>query len=165
MRIRFWGARGSIPVCGQQYLKYGGDTTCLEIRTRDDQVIIVDAGSGIRHLGNRLIAEGRNEFALIFTHAHLDHVIGFPFLKPIYSPDTRIDLYGCPFAQESIHKMIARTMSAPTFPVNFEDADAVFTDHGYCAAGFRVGSVQVTPIILSHPNEGLGYSFAEDGKR
>ncbi|MBM4315809.1 MAG: MBL fold metallo-hydrolase, partial [Deltaproteobacteria bacterium] len=75
MLIRCWGARGSISVSGKEYLRYGGDTTCIEIRTKDDRIVIIDAGSGIRRLGNRLIAEGRLEFAMIFTHAHWDHIM------------------------------------------------------------------------------------------
>jgi phosphoribosyl 1,2-cyclic phosphodiesterase len=70
MKVRIWGARGSIPVSGKEYLKYGGDTTCVEIRTKNDEIIIVDAGSGIRQLGNTLLAEQRDKFNLIFTHAH-----------------------------------------------------------------------------------------------
>ena len=72
MFIRCHGARGSIPVSGEGYLKYGGDTTCLEIRTRNDEVIIVDAGSGIRRLGNNLLREGRFQYNILFTHSHWD---------------------------------------------------------------------------------------------
>ena len=94
MLVHCWGARGSIPVSGREYLRYGGDTPCIEIRTGDDRIVIVDAGSGIRRLGNRLIAEKRHDFALIFTHAHWDHIMGFPFFRPIYRSGTRIWLAG-----------------------------------------------------------------------
>jgi phosphoribosyl 1,2-cyclic phosphodiesterase len=76
MYIKCWGSRGSIPVSGIDYIKYGGDTTCLEIRTKSDDVIIVDAGTGIRRLGNKLMEEKRYKYNFIFTHAHWDHLWG-----------------------------------------------------------------------------------------
>jgi phosphoribosyl 1,2-cyclic phosphodiesterase len=164
MIIRCWGARGSIPVSGKEYLRYGGDTTCMEIRTKDDEIIIVDAGSGIRRLGNRLVAEGRKQFTMIFTHAHWDHLMGFPFFKPIYVEGTHITVYGCPFAQASIKQMIARIMTPPNFPVRFDDIRANMTYHESCYASFPFGSLTVSPIPLSHPNQGEGYKFVEDGK-
>ena len=78
MFIRCHGARGSIPVSGKGYLRYGGDTTCLEILSRSGEIIIVDAGSGIRRLGNRLLQEERFTYNVLFTHSHWDHILGFP---------------------------------------------------------------------------------------
>ena len=164
MIVRFWGARGSIPVSGRRYLKYGGDTTCLEIRTQEDEIIVIDAGSAIRRLGNRLIAENRGKFALLFTHAHWDHLMGFPFFKPIYVAGTRIDVYGCPFVQASIKQMISNIMLPPYFPVNFRDLKAEIDYHEYCDITFNIQAVSVTTIPLSHPNQGVGYKFSENGK-
>lgn len=162
MIIRCWGARGSIPVSGKEYVKYGGDTTCIEIRTKDDEIIIIDAGTGLRKLGNRLLAEDRHEYNMILTHAHWDHLLGFPFFKPIYSKQTRINMFGCPFAQGSIKDMLTKSMSPPHFPVKLEDAGAEIEYYGACKDAFQVGSVKVTPIRLSHPNQGLGYKFVEN---
>jgi len=164
MIIRCWGARGSIPVSGKDYLKYGGDTTCIEIRTKDDDIIIIDAGSGIRRLGNRLLDEKRFQYTVIFTHAHWDHIMGFPFFKPLYFKKTRMTMLGCPFAQSSVKHMISKIMTPPNFPVNFEDAKADITYHEICENSFRVNSITVEPIPLSHPNQGMGYKFTEDGK-
>jgi len=164
MIIRCWGARGSIPVSGKEYVKYGGDTTCLEIRTKDDEIIIIDAGTGIRALGNKLLSEGRREFNLIFTHSHWDHILGFPFFKPIYFKGTRINMFGCPFAQNSIKQIISRTMIIPNFPVNFDDVMVKISYHEECKKTFFIGSITVAPILLSHPNQGMGYKFTEDGK-
>jgi phosphoribosyl 1,2-cyclic phosphodiesterase len=164
MLIRCWGARGSIPVSGEGYLRYGGDTPCMEIRTKTDKIIIIDAGSGIRRLGNRLLDEGRHDYTLIFTHAHWDHIMGFPFFKPIYRKSTRIQLLGCPFAQASVREMISRIMTPPNFPVNFDQIRAAIHYQEACAESFTIGSLTVTPIALSHPNQGLGYRFEEDGK-
>lgn len=164
MIIRCWGARGSIPVSGREYLKYGGDTTCVEIRSRNDAIIIIDAGSGIRRLGNRLLAEKRFDYSLIFTHSHWDHILGFPFFRPIYFPQTRLHLYGCPFAQKSVKKFISSTMTAPNFPVKYSEIKSRITYHGICEKPFWLDTISVTPILLSHPNQGIGYRFTENGR-
>ena len=163
MDIRCWGSRGSIPVSGMEYVKYGGDTTCIEIRTRDDRIIIVDAGTGIRRLGNQLLEEGRFAYDIIFTHAHWDHLMGFPFFKPLYLKETEIRLQGCPFAQSFVETMISRVMSPPNFPVKHTDVQARVLYEPVCPETFEIGTVSVTPIRLSHPNEGDGYKFTEDG--
>jgi phosphoribosyl 1,2-cyclic phosphodiesterase len=164
MRITCWGARGSIPVSGKEYTKYGGDTTCIEIRSRDNDVIIIDAGTGIRKLGNKLIATGESTLNILFTHAHWDHLMGFPFFKPIYSKKTTIRLYGCAYTQQSIEKVLSRSMAAPYFPVDFSQLQSAIAPHTVCEEPFTIGPVLVTPMQLSHPNQGLGYRFTEDGK-
>jgi phosphoribosyl 1,2-cyclic phosphodiesterase len=164
MIIRCWGARGSIPVSGSEYLKYGGDTTCLEIRTRNNDLVIVDAGSGIRRLGNQLMSEGISRFTMIFTHAHWDHLMGFPFFKPIYFKKTSIAMYGCSYAQSSLKEIISRVMEPPHFPVNFTDIRADIDYHAACVEEFRLDSLTITPIPISHPNQGEGFKFVEDGK-
>ncbi|MBF0328427.1 MAG: MBL fold metallo-hydrolase [Nitrospirae bacterium] len=166
MLIRCWGARGSIPVSGSEYVKYGGDTPCIEIRTKNDEIIIIDAGSGIRRLGNNLIKEGRFNFTMIFTHSHWDHIIGFPFFKPIYSKKTNIQIFGCPIAQGSLQKLLGDIMSPPHFPVSFNEVKAklTFENDDSCREHYQIDSVRITPIALSHPNRGLGFKFEEDGK-
>ncbi len=164
MKIKCWGSRGSIPVSGKEHIKYGGDTTCLEIRTKSDDIIIVDAGTGIRRLGNQLLKEGRLKYNLIFTHAHWDHLMGFPFFKPVYRNDTEIIAYRCPFPGKYVENMISKTLSPPNFPVKYSDVSAKISYKEGCPSEFEIGSVSVTPIRLSHPNGGSGYRFEEDGK-
>ena len=164
MIIRCWGARGSIPVSGKEYLKYGGDTACIEIRTQDDDIIIIDGGSGIRRLGNALLSEGRYEYIMFFTHAHWDHLIGFPFFKPIYHKAAKINMYGCPFAQSTVKEMVCKVMSPPHFPVDYEEIHCDIAYHETCGDRFTVKSMIVTSIPLSHPNQGVGYKFEEGGK-
>ena len=163
MIITCWGARGSIPVSGKEYMKYGGDTTCLEIRSAAGDLVVVDCGSGVRRLGNRLVDEQIRRFTILFTHSHWDHILGFPFLKPIYDSKTAIDFHGCPFAQKSIQTVIAKIMEPPQFPVNLGAIRAKLTFNDPCLQGFKIGSLNVTPIVLSHPNQGLGYKFQENG--
>jgi phosphoribosyl 1,2-cyclic phosphodiesterase len=164
MIIHCWGSRGSIPVSGKQYLRYGGNTTCIEIRTNDNKILIIDAGSGIREAGNNLIAAGYRDFTLLLTHAHWDHIMGFPFFKPIYSPETNLNIWGCPFARNSIKEMLSSIMTAPHFPVNFDSIRANISYQDTCVEHYTLGSMVITPIPLSHPNQGTGYKFEEDGK-
>ena len=165
MRIRIWGTRGSIPVSGMEYIHYGGDTTCFEISAADGEIIIVDAGTGVRGLGNRLVSEGAPDVNLLFTHAHWDHLLGFPFFKPLYDRSARIALYGCLCAQYSVKEMISDTMTPPNFPVSLKDTHAKVIFHDYQLEDFQLGSVTITPVVLSHTNTGIGYRFTEEGRR
>ena len=164
MIIRCWGSRGSIPVSGKKYLHYGGNTTCLEIRTKDDKIIIVDAGTGIREAGISLITEGYRDFTILLTHAHWDHVMGFPFFKPIYSFRTNLNIMGSPFAKTSIKDILSRMMESPNFPIKFDYMRAKISYEENCFDSYKLGSLVITPIALSHPNRGTGYKFEEDGK-
>jgi len=164
MKIKSWGSRGSIPVSGIDYQKYGGDTTCVEIRTKSDDIIIVDAGTGIRRLGNKLLEEGRYKYHIIFTHAHWDHVMGFPFFKPIFSERAELLLHKCPFHSKFVETVLSKVMAPPYFPVKYADVRATITYLEACPSPFQIGSVKVMPIQISHPNNGSGYKFIEDGK-
>lgn len=164
MFIKIWGARGSIPVSGQEYVKYGGDTTCIEIRSKNGRVIIVDAGTGIRRLGRELLAQDLHEYDLIFTHAHWDHVMGFPFFRPLYSDRTSLRVHGCPFTGEFARTVLEKIMSPPNFPVNYGDLKARIAYFNGCPQEFPIDSVTVVPIDISHPGGGKGYKFIENGR-
>jgi phosphoribosyl 1,2-cyclic phosphodiesterase len=169
MNIKIWGSRGSIPTPGPTTLRYGGNTTCLELRTALPEVIIVDAGSGLRNLGKALCQnETVTALRLFLTHLHWDHVVGFPFFEPAYDARYTITFCGGPHAQECFKQRLARQMQAPFFPVDFSMVKATFRTqctqahdgHGEC----RHGQIEVCPVPLSHPNGGHGYKFSEAGK-
>jgi phosphoribosyl 1,2-cyclic phosphodiesterase len=132
--------------------------------SNDKSGIIVDAGTGIRKLGKELMKSGKKKVNVIFTHAHWDHLMGFPFFAPLYRRETALNLYGCPFAQASIKDILSKSMSPPTFPVDLKDVHATISYYGACTEQFTIGPVTVTPILLSHPNQGIGYKFVEEGK-
>ena len=164
MKIRCWGSRGSIAVSGKQYLKYGGDTSCTEIITNAGDLIIIDAGTGIRALGNKLVQEKRLKINLLLTHAHWDHLSGFPFFSPIYLKESVIKVYGPQPTQNSLKSIVSKTMSSPYFPIELEDINADISFLGMGTKSYSIGSVKITTIPLSHPNEGAGYRLDEDGK-
>ncbi len=166
MFIRCWGARGSIPVCGAQYLRYGGDTACMEVRGDGGRVLVLDAGSGIRRLGNLLRDEQVDEIDLLFTHAHWDHLLGFPFFKPLYRRGCRIRVHGSPSAQKTLHKMISETMAPPNFPLPLEEvhADVSFHETDDARTPLELAGLHIRPITLSHPDEGMGYRVESGGR-
>lgn len=165
MKINCWGSRGSIPVSGPDYLRYGGDTTCLEIRTKNDELLIVDAGTGIRRLGLQMVRENRLQGHILFTHAHWDHLMGFPFFRPIFVENARFQMHRCPFRSRFVETVLSQVMSAPYFPVKFSDLRAELVYEDACPMTFSIDSLDITPVPLNHPNSGSGYKFEENGKR
>ncbi|MFH2202321.1 MAG: MBL fold metallo-hydrolase [Elusimicrobiota bacterium] len=166
MQITFWGSRGSIASPGQNTLRYGGNSTCLEIRPREGGVIIVDAGSGIRNLGKKLAQDPSvNELYLLLTHSHWDHLSGFPFFLPAYLARYTINVYGGPKARESLKQYISHQMSPPYFPIEFKHLKAKFNFGDDCLPPGDIGLVVLGAIPLSHPNGGYGFKFTKAGKR
>jgi phosphoribosyl 1,2-cyclic phosphodiesterase len=164
MLVRCWGSRGSIPVSGEEYLKYGGDTTCIEILGKRGEFIIIDAGTGIRPLGNRLVTEEHEKIHILLTHPHWDHLSGFPFFKPIYKKDSYIEILGPRTTQDSLRHIISRTMAPPYFPIELEDISANINFLSTGPETFEIGSIQIKTIPLNHTNMGVGYRIEEDGK-
>ena len=169
MKIKIWGCRGSITSPGQNTIRYGGNTTCLEIRSEEGRLFVVDAGSGIRNLGKALQRESTvSEIRFFFTHHHWDHLVGFPFFEPAYLERYVITLCSGPHAQNSLHKYLSHQMEAPYFPVDFRHLKARFNfrcespkmENGNCP----LGSMECSPFPLNHPNGGHGYKFIEHGK-
>ena len=164
MKIKCWGSRGSIPVSGRQFLKYGGDTTCLEIQPRSGDTIIIDAGSGIRRLGSHLLKQQVQGCHILFTHAHWDHIMGLPFFKPMHCHESELNLYHCPFHERFVDRMLSDLMIPPYFPIPCSGSKSNIAFHDATSSAFDIGSVRIEPFPLSHPNGGSGYKFTEDGK-
>jgi phosphoribosyl 1,2-cyclic phosphodiesterase len=165
MKITFWGCRGSLPTPGPLTNKYGGNTTCLEVRLSDGSLIVLDAGTGIRNLGKRIMAEsGGGDITLILTHPHWDHLMGFPFFAPAYSGSFRIHIRGGPIAKETVRQYLEYQMQPPYFPARFRAMKAAFDfTHGIPKVKM-VGSAEVIPIALCHPNGGYGYKITEGSR-
>jgi len=172
MKVKVWGCRGSLPTPGKETLKYGGESTCIEIHSESGQRIAVDAGSGIRKMGRSLLKEQSvSHLTLLLTHSHWDHLVGFPFFAPAYTPNFSITVCGGPRAQESVWKYLTHQMEAPYFPVDFKSLKATFNlgckcDRVFCDHILPQSdqSVQCHSIPLNHPNGGYGFRFVENGK-
>jgi len=165
MIIRFWGTRGSVPVCSPSVLKYGGDTTCVELRSKNNDLIVIDAGTGIRDLAVSLKNEKCPEsFTMMFTHSHTDHIWGFPFFFPVYRKGQKINISCCNASCGSGKEIVSGTMRPPIFPVKFENAAADFSFSTIPPEGTEIYGIKVTPVAISHPDGGSGFRFEENGR-
>jgi phosphoribosyl 1,2-cyclic phosphodiesterase len=163
VRVRFWGVRGSIPTPGPTTLRYGGNTPCVEVRSHGT-LIILDAGSGIRELGNALAAAGESLTAhLLITHTHWDHVQGFPFFSPAYKSGNTLHIYGCQGAGHSLEEVLAGQMELAYFPVAFKDMGAEVRFHEVDEGEFSIDGLRVRTMYSNHPGLCLLYRIEERG--
>lgn len=171
MKIKFWGVRGSIPCPGPLTAKYGGNTPCLEIRFPDiDRLIIIDAGSGIRELGNFMMGndlpKGPIKTDLFLSHTHWDHIMGFPFFTPIYIPGTELKVHGpVSFEGDSLEKIVGGQLTYRYFPVRGEELAANIQYIDLKEGEFDLGDgIKLTTKYLNHPILALGYRIEYKGK-
>ena len=158
-RLKFWGTRGSISVPGPHALRYGGNTTCVEVRA-DGEVIVLDAGSGIRSLGNALEKEFRSEpikLSLLITHAHWDHIQGLPFFAPAYEKKNEIHVRGYDGVDTTFEEIMAEPMKAPFFPIAMRELSARIDIKKLTEMEFSVGNVRVCASFVNHPGVCAGY--------
>jgi len=164
LKLKAWGIRGSIPVSGSHYKHFGGETTCFELRSSQDDLLIFDAGSGIRLLGNILVHQIPKTIHIFLSHFHLDHIIGLPFFKPIHLEKSEICFYGKAATPEALAAVLNGPISPPYFPISFRDFASQRTFVPLNGKVLQIGSLRVTPIPLSHPGSGFGYKVEESGK-
>jgi CheY-like chemotaxis protein len=160
---RLWGTRGSIPVAGQRYLRHGGNTSCLEVGFGDESVI-VDAGSGIRDLGLKLLHRGPRRVHLLITHTHWDHIQGFPFFAPNYVSGFEVIVYGATGFKKDLRAVLTGQLDRDYFPVQFDDMRARI-DFRPLEAGLEIGGFRVSWEYTHHPAATVGFKFERDGKK
>src|SRR5882672_9289436 len=158
-RIKFWGTRGSNAVPGPETLRYGGNTTCVELRA-DGEIIVLDAGSGIRPLGLALEKEFKSQpikLSLLITHAHWDHIQGLPFFAPAYGKKNEIRVRGYDGVDMSFGKIMDEPMKAPFFPIAMRELSARIDIKKLTEMEFSFGKVQVRARFVNHPGVCAGY--------
>ena len=167
MKLRFWGVRGSIPSPGPKTVRYGGNTTCLEVRTDEGDIIILDAGTGVFPASQSMLGEMPLTAHLFISHTHWDHIQGLPFFIPIFVPGNTLRIHGAfdPITQKGIREVLGVQMEYSYFPVREAELKAQLEyinvmDH----QPVQAGSATVTPVLMNHPVLNFGYRIDCDGK-
>ncbi len=167
MKVRFWGVRGSIPVPGQTTARYGGNTSCVEVRPRGGAPIIIDAGTGLRRLGKSLMEEafgdGKGQTTILISHTHWDHVQGLPFFSPLYRAGNQVNIFA---RQRDMHleAVFSQQNDSPYFPVPLSALHADVQFHELIeGAKFEIGNAKISCTRLNHPWIAIAYRIEVDG--
>lgn len=165
MILRFWGTRGSIPSPGPDTVKYGGNTTCVELRLNDGTVIVFDAGTGIRNLGLEIVKKRQNhQINLFLSHSHWDHIQGFPFFTPAYQSNTKINIFGCPPTYDKLREILTNQMESRYFPINFDELKAQISFKAIKRGQYPIGNATFSFIENNHPGSAYGFKVTENNR-
>ena len=168
MRVRFWGVRGSTPTPQKENMGYGGNTSCAEIRTDNNELLIFDGGTGIRLLGKELEQEFGSEPIrghIFFSHFHLDHIQGIPFFRPLYNPNNHFTFYFAGRREENlVMDALAGMMANPYFPIDMSKLPCAREYVDLIEGMFNVGDTRILVLPLNHPQGCVGYRIMQNGK-
>lgn len=164
MHITFWGTRGSIAKPGRKTTRYGGNTSCVEIRSRSGALIVVDCGTGGHDLGQHLVSTGRaNRGHLLISHTHWDHIQGIPFFAPLFAKGNTWDVYGPGGLSQGLRDTLAGQMEHTYFPIGLDQFAATIRYHDLVEGSLRIDDLAITARYLNHPALTLGYRFETEG--
>ena len=163
MRIRIWGCRGSLPTPGASTVRYGGNTSCVEVGLEDDSLVVLDAGTGIRRLGHELMERGAFRLYLLLTHLHLDHLEGLRFFGPLWDSRVTIDIWGPPSPVSSLCDRISRSFSPPLFPVDLRHVPARVAFHDVPGESWTIEGAELAASLVVHPGPTVGFRIETNG--
>jgi phosphoribosyl 1,2-cyclic phosphodiesterase len=165
MKLKFWGTRGSIPTPGKGTVRYGGNTPCVEVRLNNNNLVILDAGTGIRALGDALMAEGESvKGYLVITHPHWDHIQGFPFFKPVFISGNEFTILGAQSKAVTLRGMISDLMNKVYFPIQLNELKAKINFHPVKEGSTPISNAILTSCYVNHPAFALGYRIDAGGR-
>jgi len=163
VNVTFWGTRGSLATPGFDTLRYGGNTSCVEVRSSSGDLLVLDAGTGIRPLGDSISRSTRRCDVLI-SHLHMDHIQGLGFFEPLFWPEIEVHLWGPSSTTLGLHARLSRYLSPPLFPVRLRDLPSTPTLHDVVELGhFEIGDFSIDGQLVCHPGPTVGYRIACDG--
>lgn len=162
MEVTVWGCRGSLATPGAETVRYGGNTSCVEVRLADGTLLVLDAGTGIRPLGLEL-AEHTEPIHVLLTHLHLDHLEGLGFFMPIWNRGREVHLWGPRSPLRGLDERIARYFSPPLFPVDLHDIPCPIDFHDVPDEPWQIGGAWIAAEPVSHPGPTLGYRIEAEG--
>ena len=165
MRVQFWGTRGSIAKPGPSTARYGGNTSCIEVRSARETLVIVDCGTGGHALGQKLMSAGVKGLRghILISHTHWDHIQGIPFFAPLFAPGNEWDIYGPKGLGQSLREALAGQMQYTYFPVTLDQCGAKIRYHDLVEGTFDIEDIKVSTRYLNHPALTLGYRLEADG--
>ena len=164
MKGRIWGSRGSIASPGSDTARYGGNTSCVELRPPGCDVVILDAGTGIRELGVRLVREGAERMFLLLTHLHVDHLEGLGMFEPIWRKQTELHIWGPASPVASLEERIATYFSPPLFPVHLSEVPATIEYHDASESEWQIDGARFSSNAIIHPGPTVGYRIESKGR-
>jgi phosphoribosyl 1,2-cyclic phosphodiesterase len=161
MRVCLWGTRGSIASAGPDTVQYGGNTSCVEVEGRDGTVLILDAGTGIRRVGDTYVPGAPRRLDILLTHLHMDHIQGLGFFAPFFAADFEIHVWGPPSTTQDLRTRLTRYLSPPLFPVRLRDVAARLQLHDAPVGAFAIGGLTVNAQAVIHPGPTVGYRISD----
>lgn len=162
MKVTVWGTRGSVAAPGPDTARYGGNTSCVEVRADDGTTLVLDAGTGVRRLGAALVGTSRR-VDLLLTHLHMDHIQGLGFFAPLYAADLEVHIWGPGSTTLDLRTRLGRYMSPPLFPVRLRDLPCRLTLHQVPNGTMAIGPFRVEAALVCHPDPTVGYRISADG--
>jgi len=163
VHVRIWGCRGSLPTPGPDRVRYGGNTSCVEVSLSDGSHAIFDAGSGIRELGLQLAEAGGTTFHVCLTHLHLDHLEGLAFFAPVWSRGTEVHVWGPASPLRTLEQRITRWFSPPLFPVTLAQVPSRIVFHDVLHEPWQIGGLRISAQPVWHAGPTVGYRIEGDG--
>jgi phosphoribosyl 1,2-cyclic phosphodiesterase/DNA-binding response OmpR family regulator len=165
MRVRFWGTRGSIAKPGPSTVRYGGNTSCVEVRSATGTIIVLDCGTGAHGLGQSLLQEGLTPCSghIFISHTHWDHIQGIPFFAPLFCAGNEWHIYGPRGLGQSLRDVLAGQMEYTYFPVSLDQFAATIHYHDVVEGTFNIGEMRIVARYLNHPALTMGYRLETDG--
>jgi phosphoribosyl 1,2-cyclic phosphodiesterase len=164
VKVRIWGSRGSLAAPGPETVRYGGNTSCIEVRPSDGRVLILDVGTGARRLGDALMDDGPERIDLFLSHLHVDHLEGLGAFAPIWSERTDLHIWGPASPMTPLADRIATYFSPPLFPVHLAEVPARVTFHDAPEGDWTIEDVRVTSHPILHPGPTVGYRIEADDR-
>ena len=163
MKVRLWGTRGSIPTPGPETARYGGNTSCVQVTDDEGTQVVLDAGTGIRRLGD-VLPRPIGRVDLLLSHLHMDHIQGLGFFAPLYDSEAEVHIWGPASTTQGLAERLTRYLAPPLFPVLLRDLPCDLHLHEVPCGDFEIGGLRVSASMVCHPGPTVGYRIVERGR-